>query len=195
MVGKKVLIGYGTRYGATEEVVNRIAEIIHQDGNQVQVENLKKNKNPPSPQEFDGVIIASGIRCSEWTKESKNYINKYKKQLRDQEKIFGLFVCSILAVTNYKEAVNSFLRQNLVKVGIPDDNNRIIYDAFGGVMDFTKTSKIGIFDKKGLQLWAKELNNETEGPFKYEEEGKNDFRDWEKISEYAENFNKMLNKK
>lgn len=192
LTGKKVFIGYGTRYGATEEVANRIAEIIRQANNQVQVEDLKKNKNPPSPQEFDGVIIASGIRCSEWTKESNNYINKYKKQLGDQKRIFGLFVCSILAVTNYQEAVNNFLRPNLVKVGIPDDANHVIYDAFGGVMDFTKTSKIGFFDKKGLQVWAKELKNESEGSFNYEEDGKNDFRNWKQITEFAENFTKML---
>ncbi|WP_455464719.1 flavodoxin domain-containing protein [Candidatus Hodarchaeum mangrovi] len=192
MTGKKILIGYGTRFGATEEVAYRIAEVLRQHNNHVQVENLRKNRNPPTPQEFNGVIIASGMKMDKWTKEPKRYIKVHKKMLEDSKRVFGMFICSILAVQDYKEAIKRYLEQFLTEVGISDDKKHIIYDAFGGVMDFSKSSKMGFFDKRALQMGAMEMQKESEGSFQYEPEGRNDFRDWNKITIFAENFNQML---
>ena len=193
MSGKKIFIGYGTRFGATEEVAQRIAEIFRQHDNQVQIENLRKNQNPPTPQEFDGVIIASGMKIDKWTKEPKKYIKKYKTMLEDPKTIFGMFVCSIRAVQEYEEAIKRYLQQTLVEAGIPDDKDHIVYDAFGGVMDFSKSSKMGFFDKRALQTAAMAMEKESNGTFHYDPEGRNDYRDWNKIAEFAENFNQLLN--
>jgi len=192
MTEKKVLIGFGTRFGATEEVTHRIAEILRQHSNHVQAENLRKNKNPPTPQEFDGVIIASGMKMDKWTKEPKSYIKKHRNFLEDPKRIFGLFVCSVLVVQNYDEAVKRYLEQTLVEVGIPDDKKHIIYDAFGGVMDFSKSSNMGFFDTRALRMGAMEMKKESEGSFQYNPDGRNDFRDWNKIAKFAENFNQLL---
>ena len=42
MSEKKVFIGFGTRFGATEEISHRIAELLEKDGITTQVENLRK---------------------------------------------------------------------------------------------------------------------------------------------------------
>jgi menaquinone-dependent protoporphyrinogen IX oxidase len=163
MPEKKIFIGYGTRFGATEEVAYRIAEILKEKGIESQVENLRKNKNPPSPQGFDGVIIASGMKINKWTKEPKKYIKKFRNELKDQNKIFGMYVCSVLAIQDYQEAIKLYLQKTLEENDIPDEKNRVIYDAFGGVMDFSTESKLGIFDKRALQMAAMGIEKDSEG--------------------------------
>ncbi len=192
MSEKKVFIGFGTRFGATEEISHRIAELLENSGITTQVENLRKSKNPPSPQEFDGVIIASGMKISKWTKEPKKYIKKYSEMLKNPNKIFGMFVCSILAVQDYEQAKEDYLQKTLEKYNIPDDKNHIVYDAFGGVMDFSKETNLRLFDKRALQMAAMGMEKDSEGKFQYDPNGKNDFRDWGKITEFATKFKDML---
>ena len=156
------------------------------------MENLRKCKNPPSPREYNGVIIASGMKINKWTKEPKKYIKRYSDMLKDKNKIFGMFVCSLLAVQDYEKAKEDYLQKTLEEYDIPNDNNHIIYDAFGGVMDFSKESNLGFLDKKALQMAAMGMEKESEGSFQYNRNGKNDFRDWEKIEEFTTNFNNML---
>ena len=192
MSEKRVFIGFGTRFGATEEVSHKIAELLENEGNTIQVENLRKCKNPPSPQEFDGVIIASGMKISKWTKEPKRYIKKYSEMLKNPNKIFGMFVCSVLAVQDYEQAKKDYLQKTLEEYNIPDDKSHIIYDAFGGVMDFSKSTNLRLFDLRALKMAAMGMEKDSEGAFQYDPNGKNDFRDWEKIEEFASKFSKML---
>lgn len=192
MSEKRVFIGFGTRFGATEEISHRIVKLLENSGITTQVENLRKNKNPPSSQEFDGVIIASGMKISKWTKEPKKYIKKYSDMLKNPDKIFGMFVCSILAVQDYEQAKADYLQKTLEDNDIPDDQNHIVYDAFGGVMDFSKDTNLRLFDKRALQMAAMGMEKDSEGAFQYDPNGKNDFRDWEKITEFATKFKNML---
>ena len=192
MSEKRVFIGYGTRYGSTEEVANKIGEILQNKGIETQIENLRKNKKPPTPQEFDGIIIASGMKINKWTKEPKKYIKKHKNILKDTNKVFGMFVCSVLAIQDYEQAITLYLQKILEENNIPDDKNHIIYDVFGGVMDFTMDSNLGFLNKKTLSLAAMGMAKDSEGSFQYDENGRNDYRDWNKIEEFTTNFANLL---
>ncbi|MHA1104508.1 MAG: flavodoxin domain-containing protein [Promethearchaeota archaeon] len=66
----KVLILYGTRYGATKEISNEIEKIIQDSGMTTESFNLKEvnPKNIPPLDQYDGIIIGTGIKMGMWTK-------------------------------------------------------------------------------------------------------------------------------
>ena len=63
MIKMRVLIAYGSRYGSTEEIANKISEYLEEMNVESTVINLKKIKQPKLT-EYDGVIVGSGIKIS-----------------------------------------------------------------------------------------------------------------------------------
>ena len=81
---------YGTRYGATVDTSKVIADTLCQEGLEVKVVDVKKDRIK-SISEFELVIVGSGIRMGKWTKEPEESIEKSQKEL--QKKKVALFVC------------------------------------------------------------------------------------------------------
>ena len=179
-----VLIAYGSRFGCTEEVSQKIAEILQKEGISTQVLNLRKTKKRewPSPTEFDGVLIGSGIKIAKWTKEPKTYLEKFGEVINKRENVLGLFVCCATAATDKEHAREEYLEKVMEKAGITAD----IYDAFGGVLDMTESSRMGFLDKRMLKMASK--GTQEEQGFELDENGKNDLRDWDQIQEFAGKF-------
>ena len=61
----KVLIVYGTRYGTTTEVVQDMSNTARELGVQVDVVHLEKGTAYPAPEDYDLVIIGSGIQAGQ----------------------------------------------------------------------------------------------------------------------------------
>lgn len=64
----RVLIVYGTRYGATAGTSQMIASILSQEGFDVRVVDANKEKIQ-SISEYDLIIVGSGIQIGKWTQE------------------------------------------------------------------------------------------------------------------------------
>jgi hypothetical protein len=60
-------------------------------------------------------------------------------------------------------------------------------DAFGGVIDFSKSSKIGWLDKKIIGIASKD------DPA-IKKNRRNDLRDWDQIRTFGENFVELVRK-
>ncbi|OLS20177.1 MAG: Protoporphyrinogen IX dehydrogenase [menaquinone], partial [Candidatus Thorarchaeota archaeon AB_25] len=71
-----VLICYGTRYGTTTEVVQEMSNTARQLGAQVEVVHLEKGIPYPNPEDYDLVIIGSGIQAGQWTKRPVKFIEE-----------------------------------------------------------------------------------------------------------------------
>ena len=80
----KTLILYATKYGATAEVAQRIADSI---GGAV-IHDLKKN-NTPNVDEYDCIIIGSSLYAGSFRKEVKTFLSENEENIRD--KSVGLF--------------------------------------------------------------------------------------------------------
>lgn len=186
-MSKKVLIAYGSRFGCTEEVSKEIAKILKEEGIDSHLLNLRKTKPKkwPSIEEFDGILVGSGIRIMKWTKESKKFLEMYKKEINERKS--GLFVCCALAATDQAQAKRDYLEKAIDELGIAPD----IYDAFGGVLDFSESSNMGFLDKKMLKMAAKAMEEEAGLPL--EDDAKNDFRDWDQIRNFAEKVAALVN--
>ncbi|MFX1534066.1 MAG: flavodoxin domain-containing protein [Promethearchaeota archaeon] len=189
-MSKKVLIAYGTRYGSTEEISQEIAKMLEKEGIESQVVNLGKTKpkNWPSIDEFDGVLVGSGIKVTRWVKHPKTFLQKHKDDIKTKGKILGIFISSGFAASPEKqpEAKKLFIEDLLEKFNIEAD----IYDAFGGIFDFSESSKMGFIDKKALQLAAKGMSEDF--GLEYDPDGRNDFRDWDQIRSFTEKFAALL---
>ena len=88
----KVLIAYGTRYGTTTEVVQDMSNTARELGAQVDVVHLEKGTPFPEPEEYDLVIIGSGIQAGQWTKRPLKYIEEKLEGLSKTK--VALFVVS-----------------------------------------------------------------------------------------------------
>lgn len=181
---KNALIAYGSRFGCTEEVTQKIAEILQEKGITTQVVNLQetKEKEWPSPKEFDGVLIGSGIKIMKWTKEPRSFLEKHGEEFSRRENVLGLFVCCLSAATDKEYARKEYLEKIMEKMGVTAD----ICDAFGGVLDFSESSRMGFLDKKMLKTAAKGIQKDMS--LEIDENGKNDLRDWDQIQDFAKRF-------
>ena len=89
----KVLILYGTRYGTTKGISDEIEKTIKEKGFETESYNLKEvnQKNIPSLDQYDGIIIGTGIRMGMWTKTVKSFIEKRNGTNADADFIW--FLC------------------------------------------------------------------------------------------------------
>jgi menaquinone-dependent protoporphyrinogen IX oxidase len=62
--------------------------------------------------------------------------------------------------------------------------------AFGGVFDFSSESKMGFLDKQLAKIAAKGM--EADLGYEIDRDSKNDFRDWDQIREFAEDYLTLL---
>jgi menaquinone-dependent protoporphyrinogen oxidase len=84
----KVAICYGSRYGTTHEIAKGMAETARTLGAEVDTYELKKEKLSTSLEDYDLVVIGSGIQVGKWTKESLKFIEKHLQSLSKQKVAF-----------------------------------------------------------------------------------------------------------
>lgn len=192
MAGKKVLIAYGTRYGSTEEISQEIGKTLEKEGLKVQLVDLKKTKSKewPSLEPFDGVLVGSSIAIGKWMKEPQEFLKKHKAEIQKKEKILGLFVScgSASFPETYEQGKSDYLEKVMAKIGIEAD----IYEAFGGVYDFSESSRVGGMAKRALKMASKQMNKQY--GTRIDLNAKNDFRDWDQIQNFAKKFASLVKK-
>ncbi|MHA1205136.1 MAG: flavodoxin domain-containing protein [Candidatus Heimdallarchaeaceae archaeon] len=182
---KKVLILYGTRFGATEEVAEKLKEMFEKKEIKTDIFDLKKvkNKNLPEINNYDGVVIGTGIKMSMWVKEVKNYLNKEKEKLKQYSGKKAFFISSAFAAQQerYDEIKKQYIIERIEKLGLEFQ----LIEAFGGKLDLSDNSRMGWLDKKIASVVAKE----------HEPDMKNnivDFRDWKKVEKFANDFIELI---
>ena len=183
---KKILIAYGTRYGNTEEISKEISKKLEEIGFESIIYNLGvgKTKNWPNIDDYDGIIVGTSLKVNAWKKQVKNFINKHKEQLKNKK--FGVFTCGAYAIGAPKEAYDDIPKRLNEKFNLKAD----IHASFGGVIDFSENSNVGRAGKSVLKLVA--LGFSKEFNIEIDMEGRNDFRDWEKIRNFTKNYVKIL---
>ena len=182
-MSKNVLIVYGSRFGSTEEISLNFKQTLEDNGFIVDLINLKsKNKKIPNITNYSGVLIGSGIRIARWTKEAKQFLKTHIKDINDNRIIVGIYLSSGEASdpVNRPEAVEKYLVKVFKELGL-DLGDHILYDAFGGVYDLSKTTKLSWINRKMLKTAAKEDPN-------IDPHGRKDLRDWDQINQFIETF-------
>ncbi|MGD2066169.1 MAG: flavodoxin domain-containing protein [Candidatus Bathyarchaeota archaeon] len=178
----KALIVYGTRYGATEMTANDIADVFRDEGLEVKVVNLKDEK-VKDINDYDLVLVGSGIKIKKWTKEPEKFLKKFQKELTNKKT--ALFICcgakypldeDADVETELEYARTTHLEAKAAKYGL----SPIAFGLFGGVYNF---NKMGWFFRKTLSAVKPQLEAagvpETE-PGLYDTRDQNVIRSWAK---------------
>lgn len=187
---KKVLIAYGTRYGATEETAQEIQKILKKNEFVVTLINLKKVKQDrwPSISEFSGVILGSSIKIDSWTKEAKLFLEKNAQHFRKNQTKLAVFVSSLLA--GHPDTYEQSKKKHISDILADYEISSILYDAFGGLIDFTKQSKIGFMDKIVGKIGARMYPDLK--ALEIDMKGVTDLRDWNQINTFGERFVELM---
>lgn len=131
---------------------------------------LKKEK-PPSPlDEYDLVIVGSGIQAGRWTKEPLNYIKNNIDSL-SRTKVALFVVCAYAGNPEKRDEAQTLFLDNITKQfpRLSPISNALI----GGVFDFSK------YNFAVRALVKKIVRNQF--PPDEEMPEKIDFRDWNQI--------------
>jgi menaquinone-dependent protoporphyrinogen oxidase len=186
----KVLILYGTRYGTTKEISDEIEKKIQEKGIYTESYNLKEQsiKEIPPLENYDGLIIGTGIKMGMWTKVVKKFFQKRKSELQNKHSKLGFYVCCGEATKKsggINEAINKYISLKFEKYGIQPE----LIDAFGGVYDLREGSSISGMTRKIIIAALKEEEGIEEPDGKM-----HDYRDWEQIKDFASKFCELLNR-
>ncbi len=186
-MAKKVLIVYGTRYGATESTSQEIAKVLQGEGLEVRVANAKKEKiTDISP--YDLVIVGSGMQMGKWTGEPENFLNQFQKELATKK--IAIFVSSAalaLAESEKKTAdIEKMNKEYLTDKAAKYNLQPVSMVIFGGIWDY---NRMNFIFRRTLSSFKPKI--EAAG-YKEIQPGLYDTRDWNAIREWAKDLAKKI---
>lgn len=176
------LVVYGTRYGATANTSEIIAEALRQEGLEVNVINAKDDKIQ-SIGEYELIIVGSGIRMGRWTNEPEKFLEKFQKELSLKKVAF--FVCCGAAhpltegeekTKEIEEARRKYLEEKAAKYNL----HPIALGLFGGVYDFNKMSWFLRKTMSSVKSQLEEAGFEETDAGRYDTRDLNSIRGWAK---------------
>lgn len=172
-ISKKVLIVYGTRYGATEGTAEEIAKVLRDTGLDVTVVNAKSEK-VKDISEYDLIIVGSGIQMAKWTGAAEKFLDRFQKELSSKK--LAIFVSSGAQTAEETEnARKQYLEEKASKYGLQPISMAVL----GGVYDF---NKMFFLFRKTLASLKPRLE---EAGVKEVKPGLYDTRDWDAIRTWA----------
>lgn len=166
----ETLIVYGTRYGATPEVCAIIQKVLEKNYKiAVEIWNLENYRACPALDEFDNIILASGIEHGKWTKNTEKFLT------RDLTgKKVAVFISSSFAGEEelYEYAFKNFLEDILAEY---PEVNIVSKAAFGGRVPMKELPNIA---KNAIVARLPEFQEDN--------------RNWDKITEWAHDVGKIF---
>jgi len=169
----KILIAYGSSYGSTRAIAERIQAIIQNSGvGETTIVPFDKNT---SPQDFDALVIGSCIHTQSWINSASSFVKRNTTYLHDNPKPTWAF--SVGMPPNDKglkleeQAMEKWLKKSLVLRGHKlfrgawDTKQmggffRFFFSCFGGKTEDKR-------DWGQIEGWAdeivQELRNEQQG--------------------------------
>jgi menaquinone-dependent protoporphyrinogen oxidase len=169
------LIAYGTRYGATAGTSEEIAKILTEEGFTVKVVNVKEEKIRDI-QEYDLVVVGSGLQMGKWTGEAEDFLRRFHDVLLQRK--HAIFVSSMKTVSEREgktEDVTAARKTTLEDIVEKHGLQPIALGFFGGVMDY---NKMNFLFRRTMGFLKPQL--EKDG-FKESRPGFYDLRNWDEI--------------
>lgn len=187
MKNNKVLIVYGTRYGATKSTVEEIAKVLQDDDFDVKIVNVKEEKVRDIA-EFELVIVGSGMRIERWVSKAEGFLKKFSGELK--KKKVAIFVSSggraLMEHKGELDEIERITKKYLEDKASKYDLHPISMTMFGGVWDFNQISKIF---RKFLEA---ERENIIAAGSKETKPGVYDTRNWDDVRNWASDLAKKV---
>jgi len=161
-MNEKILVTYGTKYGATAEIAEKVAEVLQSEGAGVDVMEVKHVK---SLAPYSAVVLGSAVYMGFWRKEMARFVKKQAAKLA--QKKTWIFVSGTTSEGDpVKDLEGRLYPPNLQPA--MDIIKPVDVTAFHGAIDLGKLN--------GFEKWVIKKVNAPIG----------DFRDWDMITAWAE---------
>ena len=128
----KALVVYGSRWGGTISVAEKIGQTLKTEGFNVKIFDAKQR--PKNIDSYDLVIVGSGMRADKWTNEALIFLEKNSPTLKTKKT--ALFVSCQMADRVEPEVRDKAKNQYLEKTAEQYELKPIGYGFFGGFLDF-----------------------------------------------------------
>lgn len=179
----RLLIVYGSNYGSTSSIVQRIGKILEARGASIEILNAKeiKRKSKIALDQYSGILLGSGVYAGKWTPKMKRFIKK-RKNFLPKFPLAAFAVCGQVHDPNRKEiAQKKYVEDYLNQWGLHPDFGTV----FAGVLDLSKTSPYG-----QLELKIVRLINKNDSMVLLD--SRNDYRNWDEVEKFALDFAHLL---
>jgi menaquinone-dependent protoporphyrinogen oxidase len=170
MMEPKVLVTYGTKYGSTAEIAQKIGEVLKQEGLQADVVDARKAGDPSA---YNAVIIGSAVYIGMWRKEVTNFIKKNAGVLA--QKPVWIFSSGPTGPGNPVKMMQGWIIPKGIKSTIDSIKPRDI-TVFHGA---TNESKWNLLEKMAMKNVKAPLG---------------DFRDWNAVTAWANSIAAAMKK-
>ena len=80
-MNEKLLVTYASKYGATQEIAEKIAEVLRQDGLQADIMPVKGIRDLST---YQAVILGSAVYVGKWQKEAAEFMRNNEKSLSER---------------------------------------------------------------------------------------------------------------
>ena len=164
----KVLVLFVTKYGATAEIAEKIAEVLQAGGAQTDVMDVKRVK---SLAEYSAVVLGSTSYIGSWRREMTRFVEKNAVELA-QKIVWGL-TSGPTGAGDPQELMKGILYPPKLKTAM-DTIMPADITAFHGAIDPNKLS--------GFEKWIMKKVGAPLG----------DFRDWDMITDWAKSISAKL---
>lgn len=181
----RVLIVYGTSFGATKGTSEEVARILREENFDVKVVNAQEEKIKDIS-EYGLIIVGSSLANCRWNGQAEDFLKRFHKEL--EHKKLALFVSSVAPIAeregNTEEVAKTrkiALEDKISKYGLKPITTAL----FGGILNYNKMSWI---TRKSMEVAFKSRVQNT--GFKEVEPGVYDLRDWDKIRSWTKELAK-----
>ncbi len=176
----KVLIVYGTRYGATKTTSEEIGKVLQEANFEVKVVNAKEERIKDIS-EYGLVVVGSGLAMGDWASEAEDFVKRFHKDLANKK--LAIFISSLKPVEE-KEGKTALVAR-IQKIGLDDKILKyqlkpISTAVFGGTIDY---NKMNFIIKKSMEIGYKAAIQKH--AFKETAPNVYDLRDWGEIDGWA----------
>ena len=165
---KNVLVAYGTKYGATAEIAEKIAEVLAGTGLKCDVRSADKVSDLSA---YSAVVLGSGVYIGRWRKEAARFLQTHEAELAQRP--VWLFSSGPTGEGDPAELLQGWRFPSSLQPVIDHIQPRDIA-VFHGALDASK-----------LNFLEKWMLNRIKTPV-------GDFRDWDTISAWAIEIGKEL---
>ena len=166
--GKKVLIVYDTKYGATRTIAYRIKDVLCAQGAQVDLSTVKRIKDVSA---YDTVVIGSAIIIEKWRPDALKFLKAQESVLATKH-VAVFIACGLLGQdTDANRTLAQTHYIDPVLATVPQITPVQAAGLFGGIMDFSVLSPIDLLMIQGFHMM-----------------GEGDFRNFDKITQWSKDL-------
>jgi len=164
----KVLVTYASKYGATAEIAKKIGEELQKTGSNVDVKDVRRVEDL---NDYETIVLGSALYMGFWRKEMARFVKKRAAELA-QKKVWIFASGTTNEGDPVKDLEGRIYPPNLQPA--MDIIKPVDVTAFHGAIDLEKLS--------GFEKW---VMKKVDAPI-------GDYRDWERINNFAIEVSEQL---